>query len=89
VAPLGVLRPPLTIQLLPPVDNPLVRTRIGVVARVLSMPGSRRRRKSEPRWADAEGERTARRGLYGERQAIDTAAPRPAVGSSLIGRTPT
>jgi hypothetical protein len=51
------------------------------------MPSSQRRRKPEPRWSDAEGERSARRVLYGERRAIDAAVPRRAPISALRRKT--
>jgi len=62
----------------------------------LSLPPSQRRRGPDPRWSDAEGERTARRILYGEGQAIDPvtprraiATPRRAVDAALTRRTST
>jgi hypothetical protein len=83
------LDPGAPVNVTPPVDNPLVRTRIGKVARALTLPASRRRRMPQPRWSDPEGERTARRVLYGERRAIDPAVPRGVATSALPRKTAT
>jgi hypothetical protein len=61
--------------------NYSTRTRIGKVARAFALPASTRRRKIDALGLGADGERAARRILYGEHNAVDRVISRKSIAS--------